>query len=104
MLENFMNLLFGSALEALPERQFKVCTDETAKTNLKYHTDIESLKKVYGDSFLPGLCIETTLTELLEICPRERRRKDAYTGLISYLKKNYDVELKINSQKKQKNF
>ena len=45
------------------------------------------------------LCIEITLKELLEICPRERRRTDAYTGLISFLKGKMGIILTIKSQK-----
>lgn len=65
----------------------------------KYRKDIEALRKKYGDSFSTGLCIEVSLRELLELCPRERRRTDSYQGLVSYLKNHYGVTLKIHSQK-----
>ena len=65
----------------------------------KYRKDIESLRDKYGDSFLTGFCIEITLKELLELCPRERHRKDAYHGLISYLRNNLGITLTIKSQK-----
>lgn len=65
----------------------------------KYKKDIESLRDRYGDSFSTGFCIEITLKELLELCPRERHRKDAYHGLISYLKNNQGITLTIKSQK-----
>ena len=65
----------------------------------KYRKDIEALRDRYGDSFLTGFCIEITLKELLELCPRERHRKDAYHGLISYLKNNQGIILTIKSQK-----
>ena len=48
----------------------------------KYEKDIEALRKKYG-----------------EICPRERRRTDAYTGLISFLKAKLGITLIIKSQK-----
>lgn len=35
----------------------------------------------------------------MTIMPRERRRIDAYRGLVSYLEKNWGIELKITSQK-----
>lgn len=65
----------------------------------KYEKDIEALRKKYGENFKTGLCIEITLKELLEICPRERRRTDAYTGLISFLKAKLGITLIIKSQK-----
>lgn len=43
----------------------------------KFKDDIERLTK-YGVELKSGLCIEIELSELLEILPRERRRKDAY--------------------------
>lgn len=65
----------------------------------KYKEDIESLQKHYGDAFKTGLCIKINLQELLELCPRERKRIDAYRGLVSYLEKSWGIELKIISQK-----
>jgi hypothetical protein len=65
----------------------------------KYKKDVEALRKRYGENFKTGLCIEITLKELLEICPRERRRTDAYTGLISFLKGKMGITLNIKSQK-----
>lgn len=65
----------------------------------KYEKDVEALRKKYGENFKTGLCIEITLKELLEICPRERKRTDAYTGLVSYLSKKLGIKLTIKSQK-----
>ena len=64
----------------------------------KFKDDIERLTK-YGVELKSGLCIEIELSELLEILPRERRRKDAYTGLVSHLKREYGITLKITSNK-----
>ena len=65
----------------------------------KYRKDIEALQERYGNSFSTGFCIEIPLKELLELCPRERHRKDAYHGLVSYLKNNLGITLTIKSQK-----
>ena len=65
----------------------------------KYQRDIEALRQKYGDAFKTGLCINLTLQEALSIMPRERRRIDAYFGLISCLKKEWDMTLSIKSQK-----
>lgn len=72
---------------------------EQIKIPKKYESDIEALKEMFGQSFLPGLCINTTLKEALRIMPRERPRVDAYRGLISFLKTKLGIELIIKSQK-----
>lgn len=65
----------------------------------KYQRDIEALRQKYGDAFKTGLCINLTLQEALSIMYRERRRIDSYSGLVSYLKKEWDITLTITSQK-----
>lgn len=99
MFSNFFNLLFNDLQGRSLKRQSRVRSDETTKTNSKYESDIEALKQRYGDSFSTGLCIEVSLKEILELCPRERRRTDSYQGLVSYLKSRYGVTLRIHSQK-----
>ncbi len=78
-------------------------TEEKTATEIKipkkYQNDIETFREIYGENFKTGLCTEITLKELLEICPRERRRTDAYTGLISFLKTKLGITLTIKSQK-----
>ena len=63
----------------------------------KYDADIESLKTTYGE-LKPGMAIEITLQDLLTICPRNRKRIEAYNGLVSELKKR-GVTLNIKSRK-----
>ena len=107
MWGNFMNIFFDGTLEESSERQVRETTpDVTEKSSTiakpipeKYKKDIEALREKYGDSFSTGFCIEVTLKELLEICPRERKRTDAYTGLVSYLSKELGIKLTIKSQK-----
>ena len=65
----------------------------------KYQRDIEALRQKYGDAFKTGLCINLTLQEALSIMYRERRRIDSYRGLKSYLMKEWDITLTIQSQK-----
>lgn len=65
----------------------------------KYQRDIEALRQKYGDAFKTGLCINLTLQEALSIMHRERKRIDAYSGLVSYLKKEWNITLTITSQK-----
>lgn len=102
---SFLRMFFGGASEDLPERQVvgntkEACPDVIEKTGIKrYESDIEALKARYGDRFEAGLCIGITLQEMLGICPRERKRSDAYKGLVGYLKRNYGITLVIHSNK-----
>ena len=65
------------------------------KTNSgKYDADIAALTAIYGT----GVCIDIELQELLKICPRNRKRIEAYNGLVSELAKRGTV-LTIKSRK-----
>ena len=79
-----------------------VIEEKDSKNENKYDSDIANLRLLYRDRFKPGFYITTSLQDLLRICPRERKRADAYTGLISYLKKQYGVTLIITSNKTKK--
>lgn len=105
MWGNFMNIFFDGTLRELSKRQVenKVCPDVIEKTNeSKYESDIEALKRKFGDAFLTGFSIEIDLKDILEICPRKRRKTDSYMGLIGFLQKKYGIILKIVSQKTKK--
>lgn len=66
----------------------------------KYQKDIAALEERYGKlSSQTGLSINLTLKEALTLIPRGRKRIDAYSGLISHLKREYDITLTITSQK-----
>lgn len=66
----------------------------------KYQEDIAALEERYGSfSSQTGLSINLTLREALSLMPRGRKRIDAYTGLINYLKREYGITLIITSQK-----
>ena len=65
----------------------------------KYRKDVALLRSKYGDAFKIGLCITLTLQEALSVIPRDRHRIDAYRGLQSYLKKDWNITLTITSQK-----
>ena len=100
MVLNLLNRLFGSSIDALPNSSVAVSEKKKdSKIENKYGSDIEALKQKYGVKFKSGLCIELPLKEILEICPRVRKRVDAYTGLVSHLKREYGVELVIKSNK-----
>lgn len=70
-----------------------------SKRSVKYDSDIKALKLRYRIEIGTGVCIEIPLREILVICPRERKRVDTYTGLVSHLKSEYGITLKITSNK-----
>ena len=66
----------------------------------KYKKDIAALEEKHGKlSTQTELSISLTLKEALVLMPRNRKRIDAYAGLISYLKREYGITLTITSQK-----
>lgn len=106
MFKEFINQLLGLEREPIPNRQDTfTAPDVTEKAvssepiSEKYRKDIEALRQKYGDAFKTGLCINLTLQEALSIMPRERKRIDVYSGLVSYLKKEWNITLTITSQK-----
>ena len=103
MLKEYIKRILGSERGLDSNRQDSTTPDVIDKKSSiitkKYKDDIEALQSKYGDAFKTGLCIRITLKEILEVCPRERRRIDAYRGLASILEKNWGIELKITSQK-----
>lgn len=80
---------------ALPVKQ--KTKSVSASTISKYQADIDAIESHYGKLY-DGLTIETTLQELLPIAPRNRKRIEAYNGLVSELKKR-GVTLNIKSRK-----
>ena len=64
----------------------------------KFLRDLEALRDS-GYSLSSGSKIEITLQEILKICPRDRKRVDAYNSLVKYLNDEFDCNLYITSQK-----
>ena len=63
--------------------------------------DVEALVKYIGEEhFVSGLNIEVTLSELLAVIPRKRRRCEAYNSLVKYLREERNIILTIKSNKK----
>lgn len=100
MFENlFTNIFRGNREVPLDSKDAAVEIKNGGKRSDKYDSDVKALRERYGIKFKSGLCIEISLKEAMILCPRARRRVDAYTGLIGHLKREYGVELVINSQK-----
>lgn len=72
--------------------------DDGQQPENPYASEIKRLEAEYGP-FVNGMSITVELKKLLEICPRKRRRKDAYRGLQNALN-NIGVQLNIKSRKK----
>lgn len=64
----------------------------------KFIRDLEALRD-NGYYLISGSNIEISLQDILKICPRDRRRIDAYNSLKLYLKEEFDCTLCITSQK-----
>lgn len=98
MFKEFINQLLGLEREPMPNRQDTFTAPDVTEKAVSSEP-IPALRQKYGDAFKTGLCINLTLQEALSIMPRERRRIDVYSGLVSYLKKEWDITLSIKSQK-----
>ena len=101
LIKTLYNLFCGSesqdgrlvcALDVIEEKEHIVIIPE------KFKDDIERLVNYCGVELRSGLCIEIELSELLEILPRKRRRKDAYDKLVKFLAEEMNVQLTIKSR------
>ena len=106
MFSDFINRILENERVVIPSHQENnaepdVIKEKTANIKIpqKYKNDIESLKGIYHENFKTGFCINLTLQEALKIIHRERKRVDAYQGLVSFLKKEMGIKLNIKSQK-----
>ena len=100
MMMNILNSLFGTYRSWAGRQDPILAPVDTANASRseKYESDIRAITGKWGE-LRNGLCIETTLQELLTIVPRHRPRIDAYNGLRSCLKDKYGVTLTIKSRK-----
>ena len=100
LIKNLFSLFGGShqegrsdcASDVIEEKEHIVIIPE------KFKDDIQKLQKYCGVELRSGLCIEIELSELLEILPRERRRKDAYDKLVKFLAEEMNIKLNIKSK------
>lgn len=101
LIKNLYNLFCGSesqdgrsdcAPDVIEEKEHIVIIPE------KFKDDIQKLQDYCGVELRSGLCIEIELSELLEILPRERRRKDSYDKLVKFLAEEMNIKLNIKSR------
>ena len=62
--------------------------------------EIQLLSKTYGP-LTNGVKIELSLQEALQLFPRQRKRSDAYKGLIKKVKEQFNAELTIGTKRKE---
>lgn len=103
---NIKLVIYGENDSFLHKREACVKPDEkqTTITHIvpeKFREDINALVNYVGEaSFKSGLCIEVSLSELLSVVPRKRRRTDAYDALVKYLKDERNITLTIKTTRK----
>ena len=101
LIKNLYNLFCGSesqdgrsdcAPDVIEEKEHIVIIPE------KFKDDIQKLQDYCGVELRSGLCIELELSELLEVVPRARRRKDSYDKLVKFLADEMNIKLMIKSR------
>ena len=106
IIQNLMNK-FSDEVEYSESRQEGVAPDvigrkaNTVIIPAKFKDDIKALEDYTGRKLESGVCIRVDLAELLTVIPRERRRVDAYNGLVQFMKDELGVDLVISSSRKK---
>lgn len=100
----FNHLSIGGSESSL-DRQENTAPDVIARkvsiTPEKFKDDVKTLVKYIGEEhFISGLSIEVTLSELLAVVQRKRRRTEAYNALVKYLREERNILLTIKTNKK----
>ena len=93
--------MFCSEINTSRTEQQEGCTTPPieSKIPVKFKSDIDALEKKFGNPLPKDIIM--TLTDALELIPRDRKRVDAYKTLQKYLHER-GVNLVINSQKTKK--
>lgn len=105
MIKVLLEALFGIGSRQPEQSSIKTSMPQIiSKTTiipLQYRDDIENLKTYVGEeNWKAGLEISLYLSELLSICPRERKRSDSYRKLIAYLDEELNIKLTIKRRSK----
>ena len=109
MIQNLNEMLFGSGKNSTePNRQSTIALlsgedkKQSAPSPPRYDDpEMEVLAREYGE-LTEGKIIEATLSDLLRILPRSRRKSDAYNGLKKRLEA-LGVQLRVMPNVKPKN-
>ena len=100
LIKNLYNLFCGSESQDRRSDCAPDVIDKSTKVIIpeRFKDDILKLQDYCGVELRSGLCIEIELSELLEILPRERRRKDSYDKLVKFLAEEINIKLNIKSR------
>lgn len=102
---NLINLILGENDDFLQGREALRAPFDKQKDIIhvvpdKFRTDVKALSDYIGEAnFRSGLRIEVSLSEILSVVPRKRRRVDAYNSLVKYLKDEQNITLTIKARK-----
>lgn len=97
MFENLLRIFSGD-INAAKKKETEI-KESTPPVKVKFKSDIDALEEKFGNP-LKGE-ISMTLTDALELIPRDRKRVDAYKALQKYLSER-GVNLVVKSQKTKK--
>ena len=99
---DFLQKLFGDERQITLEKTPPPIISKTTIIPLQYRDDVKKLKTYVGEeNWKAGLEISLYLSELLTICPRERKRSDSFRKLIAYLDDELNIKLTIKSRRKE---
>ena len=108
MIGNLWNSLFGAGgnkvkqapviIENAPQLD---SAHEEPICQLSLDEEVEVLARELG-GIASGMKLEIDLHRILELCPRKRKKADAYLGLKKKLRDDYGVELVITSRASKK--
>ena len=109
MLENIFNALFGSGRKTIINKEPIITAaapsmdskNETTKPSLSVEEEIQVLARHFG-GISSGTTLEIELQQLLELCPRNRRKADSYYQLKKHLWDDYGIKLVIMSRTSKK--
>lgn len=104
MLGNLWNSLFGAGgnkIKQTPINEVALSNLDSAQEERFYQLsldeEVEVLARELG-GLASGMKLEIDLHRILELCPRKRKKADAYLGLKKKLRDDYSVELNITSR------
>ncbi len=108
LVQMLRNAFFSDIIEGLgnplPETEIRINAETTERiVPKKYQSEVMALRNYVGEvNFQPGSVLTLKLSELLTIIPKERKRCDAYKGLVQYLADEQGIILNITSRKNKK--
>ena len=99
LIQTLLDTFFSGQQTMTMEKQHEARIEIKPHTNnAKYSEDVDALEKHFGT--LDNRNIEIDLHDLLAIAPRNRKRADAYHGLVSHLKRDRNAKLTIKTKRK----